>query len=219
MKVAIAEDQEMYAQNLKMVLEANGCTVSWVASKEEEGKKSLQKEKVDLAFLDIRMDNRFSGINLAKEFQAQNIPFVFITSQSDDQTLDKAYNLSPIAYVVKPFVPQQIRAVLKQVETKLKSEKGKIVTIKTVTSTASIGVNEIVYIKVDNVYCEIFTQSEKLVVRSTLGNLLDDLQSSDLLRVGRSYAINKNHVRLIKKDEIVLNNTTIIPKPRNFKMD
>lgn len=219
MKVAIAEDQEMYAQNLKMVLEANGCTVSWVASKEEEGKKSLQKEKVDLAFLDIRMDNRFSGINLAKEFQAQNIPFVFITSQSDDQTLDKAYNLSPIAYVVKPFVPQQIRAVLKQVETKLKSEKGKIVTIKTVTSTASIGVNEIVYIKVDNVYCEIFTQSEKLVVRSTLGNLLDDLLSSDLLRVGRSYAINKNHVRLIKKDEIVLNNTTIIPKPKNFKMD
>lgn len=219
MKVAIAEDQEMYAQNLKMVLEANGCTVSWVASKEEEGKKFLQKEKVDLAFLDIRMDNRFSGISLAKEFQAQNIPFVFITSHSDDQTLDKAYNLSPIAYVVKPFVPQQIRAVLKQVESKLKSEKGKIVTIKTVTSTASIGVNEIVYIKVDNVYCEIFTQSEKLVVRSTLGNLLDDLQSSDLLRVGRSYAINKNHVRLIKKDEIVLNNTTIIPKPRNFKID
>nr|WP_259371923.1 response regulator [Caldimonas mangrovi] len=61
-----------------------------------------------LALLDIRMEGK-SGFDVAAYLrQYLQIPFMFLSAFSDDQTLDKVKELGAVAYLVKPLDIRQI---------------------------------------------------------------------------------------------------------------
>ena len=52
-----------------------------------------------------------------------------------------------------------------------------------------IPVNAIRYVKTDNIYLTIFTETKRYIVRSTLESFLEELRMCNLLKVHRSYAV------------------------------
>ena len=58
----------------------------------------------DLIILDINIEGHMDGIQLAESLRHHhNIPYIFLTSHADHNTLNKAKQTIPYGYIVKPF--------------------------------------------------------------------------------------------------------------------
>ena len=65
-KILIVEDEFVVANALRLTLEHAGYTVTGIASSAEEADKQLQIERPDFVLLDIQLDGKRSGIDLAR---------------------------------------------------------------------------------------------------------------------------------------------------------
>jgi len=77
----------------------------------------LEEEKVDLILLDIMMPlmNGYDVCKILKQNQkTKDIPVVFITAMSDEESIEKAYLVGGSDYVTKPFKPRELLARVKK---------------------------------------------------------------------------------------------------------
>ncbi|MBK8641937.1 MAG: response regulator transcription factor [Saprospiraceae bacterium] len=103
-RVLIVEDEPLIAENLAMYLNNNDYEVAGIAYDFEEGMLSLKEGKPDIVLLDINLEGKQDGIDLGKYIHEKlGIPFVFLSSYSDKNTLDRAKQVQPSGYLVKPF--------------------------------------------------------------------------------------------------------------------
>lgn len=112
-KILIVEDEFIVAENIEAILEKEGYEVCGIAGSAEDALKLVQKEKPGLVICDIFIRGNVNGIELAKEFSKQlPIPFIYLTAFADQQTLQKASQTNPLAYLVKPFTEKQLLAAV-----------------------------------------------------------------------------------------------------------
>ena len=103
-RVLIVEDEPLIAEDIAQGLKKNEFLVSAVVYSKEDAIEQLNINLPDLVLLDINLSGEMSGIEIAEKINTQfNIPFIFITSYSDKQTLEKAKFTEPSGYIVKPF--------------------------------------------------------------------------------------------------------------------
>ena len=103
-KVLIVEDEPLIAEDIAQGLKKNEFLVSAVVYSKEDAIEQLNTNLPDMVLLDINLSGEMSGIEIAKKINTQyNIPFIFITSYSDKQTLEKAKFTEPSGYIVNPF--------------------------------------------------------------------------------------------------------------------
>ena len=76
--------------------------------------------------------------------------------------------------------------------------------VKTDQRLIKLRTADILYIEGQQNYVFICTPSEKLMVLSTMKNLLETLPENVLLRVHKSYAVAANHVDAITGSEIII---------------
>lgn len=82
----------------------------------KSGKAALEiisEEDVDLVLLDIMMPG-MDGYEVCKvlksEQETRDIPILFITAKSDEESIEKAYDIGGVDYVTKPFKPRELMA-------------------------------------------------------------------------------------------------------------
>jgi PAS domain S-box-containing protein len=80
----------------------------------EEALRLLSQNEFAVVLLDVRLDG-MDGFEVAKAIRAQenakHTPIIFITAYEDDKSaLIKAYTLGAVDYLVKPLVPEILRA-------------------------------------------------------------------------------------------------------------
>ena len=80
-----------------------------------------------------------------------------------------------------------------------------------------IKLSDIFYVKSDSNYVEVFLESKKHLVRSTLKNFSDLLPSNMFIQVHRSYIVNLNKISSIGDGEVRLNNDSTAPLSANYK--
>lgn len=102
--IQIVEDERIVAFNIQKRLEEIGYAVSAnVASGEEAIQKAAQTPP-DLVLMDIKLKGRIDGIEAASEIQSSlNIPVVYLTAYTDEETLQRAKVTEPYGYILKPF--------------------------------------------------------------------------------------------------------------------
>ena len=83
------------------------------------GQKALQiveKNDIDIILLDIMMPEMdgYEVCNILKSKpHTKNIPILFITAKTDEESIEKAYDVGGIDYVTKPFKPKELLARVK----------------------------------------------------------------------------------------------------------
>jgi len=74
-------------------------------------------EEIDLILLDIIMPE-MDGYEVCKKLKLNNktkyIPIIFITAKTDEDSIEKAYDIGGIDYVTKPFKPRELLARVKR---------------------------------------------------------------------------------------------------------
>jgi len=102
-KILIVEDQFIEANNLRIILRKAGYAVCSLASSVAEAQKIKKEEKPDLVLLDIRLQGKLTGIDLAKILREENIAFIFLSANSSKEVLNAAKATRPYGFLVKPF--------------------------------------------------------------------------------------------------------------------
>ncbi len=102
--ILVVDDDALIAHDIAGILEDHGFEVISPCHDYEDAVKTLKISNASLALLDINLEEDKSGIDLAAYIQENyNIPYVFLTSYSDQKTLEAAQEVGPYGYLVKPF--------------------------------------------------------------------------------------------------------------------
>jgi DNA-binding LytR/AlgR family response regulator len=228
--ILIVEDNVLIADDMQMILEDMGYNVVANVTSYEKAIDVLKKEPVDLALLDIQLASEKSGIDIGKYIrQKLDIPFVFVTSNSDKETVNQAKNVKPNGYLVKPFQEKDLFATIEitmsnfqETEKNSKNDNNstgilkKSIFVKDSHLYRKIVFKDIQYIKSDNVYIEIYTTAKTYVVRSTLKDFLKKLPKKDFVRTSKSYIINIEHVQALNSRDIIIDDK-LIPISKEYK--
>jgi len=103
LKILIVEDEFIVANDLRIILEKAGYHVCGTASSVSKARVLLAQHRPDWVLVDIILKGDYSGIDLANELSKQDIPFIFISANTNQRTLEAAKVTRPHGFLVKPF--------------------------------------------------------------------------------------------------------------------
>tara|TARA_R100001369_G_scaffold92614_2_gene138735 strand:- start:113 stop:802 length:690 start_codon:yes stop_codon:yes gene_type:complete len=204
----------------------------------EQAVEVLKNKEVDLVLIDIILASDKTGIDLGKHIRENyNIPFIFVTSNSDRATVENAKTVKPNGYLVKPFEQQDLYTSIEIALSNFTSVKNngasesqeeeddRLMSNKVLKDSIfvkkqhlyyRIQFGDIQFIKADNVYLEVNTIDKKFLVRSPLKDYLEKLPQQKFYRAHKSYIVNVDHIDAINSKDILINNT-LIPISKEFK--
>jgi DNA-binding NtrC family response regulator len=111
-KILIVEDEFIVANNLQMILEEAGYTITGMAASAREAQELVQQHKPDLVLLDIRLKGKLSGIDIARKLKADHIPFIYLSAYANQAILEEAKTTEPYGFLVKPVREKDLLVAL-----------------------------------------------------------------------------------------------------------
>ena len=240
MKILLIEDEFILASELAETLESEGYDVVLTADNGPEALDFFKENEVDLVLCDINIKGDWDGIETVTRLIAiKQIPIIYLTAFTDNETLERAKRTFPSAYIPKPYHITNLRmaielainnfAVKIQPNIKiLKDEKPENqlkemflqvnddIFIKQNYQFVKFSLNEILYLEADNIYTSIMTTQKKFVIRQSIGNVHERLPIKNLVRVHRSFVVNINKIDSFNECEVIVKGHPI-PISRTYK--
>ena len=116
-KILIAEDSLTMRSLIVSTIIAMGDYETVEAANGFEALRILPREKVDLIITDINMPD-INGLELVSFIRNNEnyceTPLVIISTESSDRDREKGLSLGANAYLVKPFAPDQLQALIRE---------------------------------------------------------------------------------------------------------
>ena len=172
----------------------------------------LQKNKVDLIFLDIKMPD-ISGIDFLKSLQ--NAPLIIFTTAYSQHAVE-SFELDAIDYLLKPFsFPRFLKACNKaQSQFNLRKNStleigDKSIFIKSGYEKLRIKLKDIKYVEGTGNYAKFVLDNKSVLSRITMQNAIDLLPTANFKRTHRSYIVSLNHITKIEKRILWINEISI----------
>jgi len=107
--ILIVEDEKIIALDLQRRLERFGYSVVGMASDGQEAIGLAKERHPDIVLMDIMLAGAMDGIEAAKQIRAQfGIPIIFLTAYTDEKTLERAKEVEPFGYILKPFKEREL---------------------------------------------------------------------------------------------------------------
>ncbi len=188
LKVLIVEDELIIAEMLLEMLQGEQVTCIQVASSFSEGLQLLANHRFDVVFMDVRIGEGKTGVDLAEIIrQKYDMNIIFTTSYSDPKTLQSIAAIRPDMYVSKPYRISDVRAALNIVQQKV--QPNKTIKLKSGSDYFTLLIDDIQFIKADNIYLVIYCDKKRHLVRSSMEHFLEEYKVAGLVRTHRSYAV------------------------------
>lgn len=214
MKILIVEDQVLIANHIKNILEDGGFQNVEMAFKLNEATEKLNQFSPNLILLDINVEGQNSGIDWAEE-NVKNAKIIFITGQSEIETMQKALTTNPIAYLTKPVKEIDLLATLEVAKKQLNLN---YVIIKDGFDEVKLSFDDIQFIKSERNYIDIQTVTKKITVRNTLDAFFNELDATIFCKTHRSYIVNTSKITQKKSNSIFINEYEL-PLSRNCNLN
>ncbi len=112
-RIFFVEDDEILARVIEWRLTKLGHSVCGSSNNGEEAIEKIQQLTPDLVLLDIQLQGDMDGINIG-EFLASKtkIPFIYLTSHTEENFLKRAKKTGPKGYIKKPFDDEGLRVAI-----------------------------------------------------------------------------------------------------------
>lgn len=111
--IIVVEDELLIAKDISMVLEKEGYKVIMNITSVEQAIEAVEIYNPNLVLLDINLKHDRDGVHLGEYLRKKNtIPFIYITSSSDNVTLERVKDTKPEGIIIKPFKSSDIRTTV-----------------------------------------------------------------------------------------------------------
>ena len=219
LKIGVIEDELVIARTILGTLEELGYSHCGPAINYTEALDLLENEKPDLVLLDIQLAGRKDGFDVAEKInETYRIPFIFLTANSDVETIDRAKKVKPHAYIVKPFTKEELYAAIEiafsnftgnQIEPKSEnsasSQNRNFMFVKDGYVFRKIFFDELLYLESEANYVLLhLTSKKRIMIRSTINDFMEQLDPERFIRVHRRFSINISFIENIFPNELSL---------------
>lgn len=208
----IVEDEANSREILQSYLSkyCKNVTVKGEAASVQEALQLINKNKLDLVFLDVEMPYG-NAFDLLDQLPDRIFETVFVTAYN--QYAMDALNNHAAYYLMKPInIDELIKAVdyVSEIKTKenaledtilnaqLPGVEGKI-TLPQQDGFQVLNVADILYCKADDNYTEIYLENKRILVSKTLKYFEEALSQFPFARIHKSYLVNVNEVIKYRK--------------------
>jgi PAS domain S-box-containing protein len=107
-RILIVEDEAIAAMDIQQSLVGFGYPLPDLAYTGEEGLRKVEETQPDLVLMDIMMPG-IDGVSAAEKIRARfDIPIIFLTAYSDENSLRRARITAPYGYILKPFQEREL---------------------------------------------------------------------------------------------------------------
>ena len=111
-KVLIVEDQFVEANDLQLMLKKAGYQICGIVRSVDTAEEALRRETPGIVLLDIFLKGKRTGIDLARKLKEDNIPFIYLSANSNEEVLNAAKTTEPYGFIVKPFRERDLLVTL-----------------------------------------------------------------------------------------------------------
>jgi two-component system LytT family response regulator len=171
----------------------------------------LNREKVDLIFLDINMPD-ISGMQLLQTLSPRPL-IIFTTAYS--QYAVESYDLNALDYLLKPITFERFLMAINKAAAALSSkntagmDEDAAVFIKSGPQTYRVKVSEILYLEKNGNYITVHLKDGNILIRENMGDIFDLVPAADFIRVHKSYVVGIKHIAMIEVHQLTINNEKI----------
>lgn len=207
LKVLIVDDEPLARARLRTLL--GDCTAP-AASIEAEAANAaqatvwLQRQQVDVAFIDIHMPGA-DGLTLARTLRTLPNPpaVVFVTAYAEHAV--HAFELEAVDYLTKPVRLERLQATLQKVERRMQSSRGlepdfpeEVLIIQERGRTERVPLSQVLYLKAELKYITVRTQAKSYLLEGSLSEL-EEKYRTRFMRIHRNALIARRAVRALEK--------------------
>lgn len=182
----------------------------------------LQKEKVDVIFLDIHLP-KLKGLDFLRVLNEP--PQVIITSAYQEYALE-SYELNVLDYLLKPIEFHRFIMAVNKLKLSYKSEQAPILPevpreraylfFNVNKKMIKMFVDEILYIESLREYIKVVSKEKFILTKFQLKDIEELLNRHNFLRIHRSFIVAKEKIEAFSAIDIEINNQQI-PIGRNYK--
>ena len=181
-----------------------------------EALRFLNSNTVDLMFLDIKLPE-IDGIRFLKSLDKK--PYIIFTTAHRNYAFD-GFEQGAVDFLLKPIAFDRFLVALSRLQEKILADTtarsagimrdtNAFVYFKSGAQRLKIYLNEIDYIEGLKDYVKIVTRSQRVVVKSSMKNILQELGTDKFIRVHKSFIVPIQLINKIKGRNIELNSVTI----------
>ena len=125
-RVLVVEDEVITVMSLQHLLELWGYRMCGQASSGKEAIERAESEKPDIALIDVSLSGDINGIEAARQIRSLfDIPIIFITGYSDNETMKEIRDMEPAGYFIKPVDFNKLKIALESIAQKSKKKSKK----------------------------------------------------------------------------------------------
>jgi DNA-binding LytR/AlgR family response regulator len=182
----------------------------------------LQKEKIDLVFLDIHLP-KLKGFDFIRALKKP--PQIIITSAYQEYAL-QGYELNVLDYLLKPiefnrFVMAVNKLKEREITDVLPVSRARVAERAALFFNVSkkrvkVYIDEILFIESLKEYIRITTKEKSILTKYQLGQIEEMLAKNGFLRVHRSFLVAKNKIDAFSATDVEVNGEQI-PIGRSYK--
>jgi two-component system, LytTR family, response regulator len=225
-RALVVDDEALAREALREILQEEGAfEIVRECKNGREAVQAIQKEKLDVVFLDVRMP-LLDGFEVVEQVGADKMPLtVFVTAY--DSFAIKAFEAQALDYVLKPFDEERFRKTIERIKRQLSRDQdgGRTkaeaapagledklravldaykpgyldrLPVRTSGRVVFLQMAEIRWIESAGNYVQIFTAEEPVIMRETLSNLEQRLDPNRFIRIHRSTIVNVEHVKELR---------------------
>ena len=216
-KTIIVDDEPLARLRLQTLMREYPDIFELIAEAEngEEAIEKINQMKPDLIFLDIQMPE-ISGFDVLKALSY--FPKVIFCTAFDEFAL-KAFDTNCVDYLVKPLTKERFAKTIKklgqqigegnsaidlnklieQFSREYKKDEASSIPVKIGDRVIFLRLDEVSYLQADEKYVSIVTKHAKSYILDSSLKKLEEKLPAYFIRVHKSYLINKNLLKEIRK--------------------
>lgn len=210
MKALIVDDNDIARATLAhLAKQIPGLTVVNQYSNAIDAYNHLQKEQIDILFLDIEMPE-MTGIELTKNLSGKDTIIIFTTSNREYAL--QAFELNIADYILKPVMPARFLQAVSKAQSILESRKENIqmtqdefLFVRDSNITRRLKLDDIFYAEAMGDYVKFYTREKMFAIHGTMKSAEERLPKNDFIRVHRSYIISVSKIDTLQDGGIMIN--------------
>lgn len=218
-KCVAIDDEPLALDVIKKFCQRIGGVELSVFSDPALGIEMIKREKPQIAFLDIEMEN-INGLTIASKLPDDTC-FIFTTAYLEYAL--EGYELDAVDYLHKPFAFARFQTAFSKALRRIRgttTENDRSILVKEKYNNVHIPLTEILYIEAMEGYVKIYRENDVCTVsRVILKNIGNQLPEREFIRIHRSFIIQKSKVKSFNKREVKLKNGKILPIGRQYAND
>ena len=172
-----------------------------------EALDAIDEEMPDLVFLDVQMPE-MDGFAVLQRFDGERLPLVIFVTAYDQYAL-RAFDVSAVDYLLKPFDRKRFEQALRKAKSRLATSERTLALLEEIRAQSThlerlvvksggraffLKTEEIDWIEAEGKYVRLHAGPKSYLLRESIGTLGAQLDAKTFLRIHRSTIVNMNSV-------------------------